>query len=101
MSCHRSVRSFVTPGTVTAICTSVYNIVDVPYISLGYFEQNPGQSVTRDIWSATVIFVKNRALKTVLVCVKECQFLLITFIARFARYSISLHKSTQNVAENS
>ena len=64
------------PRWRTAICLSVNNIVDVPYTSFVYFRQNPVQSVTTENWSATVIFAKMRTLKTILLCVKECQFVL-------------------------
>ena len=75
--------------------------MDVLYKSLVSFVQNPGQILTAEIWSATVIFFKIRTLKAVLFCVKEHQFVFIKFIDRFAQNSTSLQTSTQNVAENS
>ena len=89
------------PRCSNNVCASVKNIVDVLYTSFASFGQNPGQIVTTEIWSATVIFVKIRALKPIILCVKECQFLLITFIARFVQNSTSLQRSIQNVTENS
>jgi len=71
-------------------------------ISFVFFGKNPGQSVTKEIWPAIVIFVKIRALKTKLLCVKECQFVLFMFIARFAKKKKKKpQRSAQNVAENS